>query len=106
MFRALAGAGVLAVAISCPVVASGLVATSGHESPAPIAQCQPGYYQNSSGNCVERPDQNPSGGTAICRDGTESHSQSRSGTCSGHGGVSHWSGWTMRHVSGPDRLAI
>ncbi len=28
--------------------------------------------------------------TAICRDGTPSYSQSRSGTCAGHGGVEKW----------------
>jgi Protein of unknown function (DUF3761) len=28
--------------------------------------------------------------SAICRDGTYSYSRSRSGTCSGHGGVSQW----------------
>jgi hypothetical protein len=30
------------------------------------------------------------GATAICRDGTYSYSKSRSGTCSGHGGVGQW----------------
>jgi hypothetical protein len=30
------------------------------------------------------------GVTAICKDGTPSHSQHRSGTCSGHGGVREW----------------
>lgn len=28
--------------------------------------------------------------TAICRDGTQSYSQTRSGTCAGHGGVEKW----------------
>jgi hypothetical protein len=32
----------------------------------------------------------PSGATAQCRDGSYSFSQSRSGTCSHHGGVSRW----------------
>lgn len=32
----------------------------------------------------------PPGATAICRDGTYSYSQNRSGTCSHHGGVSQW----------------
>lgn len=31
-----------------------------------------------------------SGATAICRDGTYSYSQHRSGTCSHHGGVAQW----------------
>lgn len=28
--------------------------------------------------------------TAICKDGTRSYSDTRSGTCSGHGGVDYW----------------
>lgn len=32
----------------------------------------------------------PAGATARCRDGTYSFSQSRSGTCSRHGGVAEW----------------
>ena len=32
----------------------------------------------------------PDGATAVCRDGTYSFSQNRSGTCSHHGGVSRW----------------
>jgi hypothetical protein len=32
----------------------------------------------------------PIGATAICKDGTYSYSQTASGTCSGHGGVSTW----------------
>lgn len=33
---------------------------------------------------------NPSGATAMCRDGTLSYSRSRRGTCSHHGGVAVW----------------
>ncbi|WP_409185306.1 DUF3761 domain-containing protein [Amycolatopsis sp. VS8301801F10] len=51
---------------------------------------RPDYYRNSSGNCVHRPDSNPSGATAQCNDGTYSYSQHRSGTCSRHGGVKQW----------------
>ncbi|MBU6415112.1 DUF3761 domain-containing protein [Patescibacteria group bacterium] len=36
------------------------------------------------------PTSNPAGATAQCKDGTFSFSQSRSGTCSHHGGVSQW----------------
>ncbi|MGW7533782.1 DUF3761 domain-containing protein [Amycolatopsis sp. NPDC054798] len=57
--------------------------------PAP-AECGSDYYRNSSGNCVHRPDSNPSGATALCNDGTYSYSQHRSGTCSHHGGVRQW----------------
>jgi hypothetical protein len=32
----------------------------------------------------------PGGATALCKDGTYSHSQKASGTCSGHGGVAVW----------------
>lgn len=32
----------------------------------------------------------PPGATAVCRDGTYSFSQNRSGTCSYHGGVARW----------------
>ena len=32
----------------------------------------------------------PSGATALCRDGSYSYSQTRSGTCSHHGGVAAW----------------
>lgn len=49
-----------------------------------------GTYVNSAGNTVESPNSNASGATAICRDGTYSHSQSRRGTCSHHGGVAQW----------------
>src|SRR5271157_1327664 len=52
-----------------------------------------GTYTNSQGQTVPRP-QNcsgpPKGATAQCRDGSYSFSQSRSGTCSHHGGVAKW----------------
>lgn len=54
------------------------------------AECGADYYVNSSGNCVHRPSDNPAGATAICKDGSYSYSQHRSGTCSGHGGVRSW----------------
>jgi hypothetical protein len=50
------------------------------------------YYTDSKGQKVETPDHNSSGATALCNDGFYSHSQSRSGSCSGHGGVSKWLG--------------
>ncbi|WP_116203330.1 DUF3761 domain-containing protein [Amycolatopsis circi] len=67
--------------------------TAPKEQPAPNpapADCGADYYRNSSGNCVHRPDSNPSGATAQCKDGSYSYSQHRSGTCSGHGGVKQW----------------
>lgn len=50
-------------------------------------------YTNSAGNTVHSPAYSnsvPAGASAICGDGTYSFSQSRRGTCSGHGGVSQW----------------
>lgn len=62
--------------------------------PAPAqSTCTNGTYVNSAGNTVCRPevsDSAPSGATAKCGDGTYSFSQSRSGTCSRHGGVAAW----------------
>jgi hypothetical protein len=50
-------------------------------------------YVNVDGNEVHSPAYSnsvPAGATAICRDGTYSFSQHRSGTCSRHGGVAEW----------------
>jgi hypothetical protein len=52
-----------------------------------------GTYTNSQGQTVPRPENcsgPPKGATAQCRDGSYSFSQSRSGTCSHHGGVAKW----------------
>lgn len=63
---------------------------------APIAlapSCPNGTYKNSAGKEVCKPyesDGVPAGASAQCRDGTYSFSQSRRGTCSGHGGVATW----------------
>ena len=54
------------------------------------AECGADYYRNVDGACVHRPSSNPAGATALCKDGTYSYSQHRSGTCSGHGGVRTW----------------
>lgn len=60
---------------------------------APQSPCPNGTYVNSAGNTVCRPYESqgvPSGATAQCEDGSYSFSQSRRGTCSGHGGVARW----------------
>lgn len=58
---------------------------------APAQGCPNGAYVNSAGNIVCRPSaEQGNGATAICRDGTYSYSQTRSGACSGHRGVSRW----------------
>lgn len=52
-----------------------------------------GYYTNSSGNKISSPIKSvlaPKGASAKCKDGTYSFSKHRSGTCSGHKGVSKW----------------
>lgn len=62
-------------------------------APAPEETCTNGTYVNSAGNTVCRPEglpTAPAGATAECVDGTYSFSESRSGTCSHHGGVARW----------------
>jgi hypothetical protein len=57
------------------------------------AECPNGTYENSAGNIVCKPYESPTqpaGATARCEDGTYSFSESRSGTCSHHGGVAVW----------------
>jgi hypothetical protein len=57
------------------------------------AECPNGTYENSAGNVVCKPYESPTqpaGATARCEDGTYSFSESRSGTCSHHGGVAVW----------------
>lgn len=64
-----------------------------HGTKAPAPSCPNGTYVSSAGNTVCRPYETPSapaGTTAQCEDGTYSYSQSRRGTCSGHGGVARW----------------
>jgi hypothetical protein len=80
-------------------VSQPVLAPASPAPPAPAAPpesgptCGNGTYVNSQGNTVCRPEQSPTvppGATARCVDGTYSFSQSRSGTCSHHGGVAEW----------------
>lgn len=78
-----------ALLIVAPAVATGASAPVGSMMKA----CGEGYYQDSRGHCVPRPQrarQAPDGASARCRDGTYSFSHSRRGTCSRHGGVAVW----------------
>ena len=64
-----------------------------HERAEQEAECPNGSYENSAGNIVCKPHggaTQPAGATARCEDGTYSFSESRSGTCSHHGGVAAW----------------
>jgi hypothetical protein len=64
-----------------------------HEQTQQQVECPNGTYENSTGNIVCKPYESPTqpaGATAKCEDGTYSFSESRSGTCSHHGGVAVW----------------
>lgn len=64
-----------------------------HEQTQQQAECPNGTYENSGGNIVCKPYESstkPAGATAECEDSTYSFSESRSGTCSHHGGVKRW----------------
>lgn len=70
-----------------------LVAVSvGQPSGAFAYACNDRHYVNSSGHVVHSPTCGGAPGhhEAICRDGSESHSEHRRGTCSHHGGVARW----------------
>jgi hypothetical protein len=84
------------VAATVAIAALGAVGATSASTTISVADCPLGDYQNSTGNCVQDPSAPqpgggvPPGATAQCRDGDFSYSQHRSGTCSGHGGVSVW----------------
>ena len=76
--------------VSTPAPTSAASSITTDSSPS---NCTNGTYVNSAGDTVCSPETAataPSGATAKCTDGTYSFSQSRSGTCSHHGGVSSW----------------
>lgn len=75
--------------IGTKVASAAPTPTSNYAAPS----CPNGTYVNSVGNTVCSPyasNSVPAGATAQCRDGSYSFSQSRSGTCSHHGGVATW----------------
>lgn len=57
-------------------------AAAAKPAPAPAARPAP--------KTAATDDRNPAGATALCKDGTYSHSKVHSGSCSRHGGVSKW----------------
>lgn len=73
----------------------GYVCTKYIAEKRPVARPQSSirHYTNTYGNRVQSPthySSQPTGATALCRDGSYSFSQSRRGTCSHHGGVARW----------------
>jgi hypothetical protein len=91
--RTLTGTAVTTPPVTQVTTVGTYVAPPPPPAPAPAAACTNGSYVNSAGATVCRPEVSssaPSGATAKCGDGTYSFSQSRSGTCSRHGGVAAW----------------
>jgi hypothetical protein len=79
---------VSSVITSAPVAQVTTVGT--YIAPTPAPTTTESTYTNVDGNQVESPDSNTAGATALCNDGSYSHSEHRSGTCSDHGGVQQW----------------
>ena len=70
-----------------------LTKTAQKQSVVVTPQSEIKYYTNTYGEKVQSPthyNAQPSGATALCRDGTYSFSRTRRGTCSHHGGVARW----------------
>ena len=76
------------------IVLPGLLLVLSLYADARKRNCPAGYYRSRSAVCVPRPTTKridaPFRPSAICRDGTQSYSLNRRGTCSHHGGVSRW----------------
>lgn len=75
------------------VIAEGTYTPPPQPQPQTQPSCPNGTYVNTGGATVCRPYESsgvPAGASARCKDGTYSFSQSRRGTCSGHGGVAVW----------------
>jgi hypothetical protein len=69
-----------------------VVGFAGQTREAPAYPCKTSYYLNSAGHWVHSPScgRKPIKRTAVCRDGSISHSKNRRGACSHHGGVARW----------------
>ncbi len=70
----------------------GVASAGAAAAPAPMNERAPaatGADEASTGKSGGK-HSDPTGATAQCKDGTYSHSQHRSGTCSRHGGVAKW----------------
>ena len=89
----------VAAVIATVIVLASLPSFAKKPSRLPFAEADDhvthGTYRNRAGETVHSPTATksgkpPAGASAQCRDGTYSFSRSRSGTCSGHGGVAQW----------------
>jgi hypothetical protein len=89
----------LVAALLCIVIAVPLAARGDTPPPSPTPTesqlVEHDSYINKDGVRVHSPAHTknghaPAGASAQCRDGTFSFSQHHQGTCSHHGGVSHW----------------
>lgn len=79
------------IVVLITAVGGAIFILAAHAPMARADECGPGEYPSSAHQtCVESPDSSNSGATAICGDGSDSHSLSHSGTCSHHGGVQQW----------------
>ena len=75
------------------LLAAALIIGLGMEASEAFAYaCNNRYYVNVSGHIVHSPScgQEHLKRTAECRDGSVSYSEHHRGTCSDHGGLSHW----------------
>jgi Protein of unknown function (DUF3761) len=76
----------------CLLATALLIGLTAQPGEALAFACNNNHYVNSSGHLVHSPTcaGAPGRHTAICRDGSESHSEHHGGTCSHHGGVERW----------------
>jgi hypothetical protein len=63
-----------AVFTAMAIVLAVVSMSAAHAEP-PYDDCSYGSYRAASGDCVPPPNHNPAGATAVCNDGTLSHSE-------------------------------